>query len=435
MEKRNDQRILIIDAGGRGGALGWKLQQSPRISQLFFAPGTPQTAKFGQNVPISMTDIQGLRNFALENHIDLTVVGPELPLFAGIVDEFERHGLRIVGPRKEVALLEESKDFTKHVMGRCGIATAKHKTCTSHAEALAYIQDTTLTYPLYIKANGPAGGRGAIKCLSLQEAEIVLKRLMIDKEFGPGGEKVVIEEFIDGPEVSAHGVCAGRKFTVFPFAKDYKMSHDGNTGENCGGMGGFAPVPTTDIFKLEVENDVFKILLKALEYWGIPYYGLLFPGLKMTSRGPKVLEFNVRPGDSETQIFMKLLESDLLDLLEMGSDKTGMIKDVDVRWRPGSVVCVVMASEGYPKPTERGQGVPIYGIAEAEKIEGVTVFHAGTTLKEGHGSQLFTAGGRVLNVTAYAPTRELAIERAYQAVSRIHFKGKRYRTDIGQDIV
>lgn len=409
--------VLLIGSGGREHALAWKLKQSSRLSNLYIAPGNGGTRELGENVPISATDFVVLADFAEEKNIALTIVGPDDPLATGIVDYFEKRGLKIWGPSQAAAQLESSKAFAKALMTEAGIPTARFSVFTEYEQALAYVHEHGA--PIVVKASGLALGKGVVVAGNVQEAEDALKEMMLDRAFGDAGAEVVIEEFLVGPEISVHAVCSGDSYQMFPPAQDHKRALDGDTGRNTGGMGTISPLPwVTNQTMQEIARKVVEPTLRAMTSRGTPFKGLLFPGLIMTANGPRVLEFNARFGDPETQSYMRLLSSDLLDLLE---GKGG------AAWRQGYAVNIVLASGGYPGDYQKG--LPITGIGEAERVEGVVIFHAGT--KYNDRGDLMTNGGRVLGVSAVGETLEEALGRAYEAADKIHFEGKQYRRDIG----
>jgi phosphoribosylamine--glycine ligase len=422
--------VLLIGSGGREHALAWKLNRSPRLGHLYVAPGNAGTAANGlaENVPIKATDVKGLLEFALAKRIDLTIVGPDDPLALGIVDAFQERGLRIFGPTKAAAQTEASKAFAKTLMAATGVPTAKHQVYKYYDAAAKKIiahfkRDDSI--PIVIKASGLALGKGAYVCYSRQDAMRALNQVMLERVHGEAGDTVVIEEFVDGPEVSIHALTDGIAFTLFPAAQDHKPAFNGNLGPNTGGMGTIAPVPGFAAHGL-VKSRVVEPILSALRKQGSPFVGCLYPGLKMSSEGPMVLEYNARFGDPETQVYMRLLESDLLDLIDACID--GTLDEHNVKWRTGFAVCVVLASEGYPS-SDYKKGVPITGTLMAETVGSVVVFHAGTALKD---TSLVTSGGRVLGVTAIGDTLESALDQAYKGVSCIRFEGMHFRTDIGK---
>jgi len=433
----NKQTILIVGSGGREHALAWKLAQLPRVGKIYVAPGNGGTSQIAENVPIPATDIEKLVAFALTNKIDFTVIGPDDPLAGGIVDRFKEAGLKVFGPTKAAAQLEASKAFAKAFMAEQGIPTARFQTFSDYQLALAYVRSQPI--PLVVKASGLALGKGVTVCRTLEEAEASLKAIMVERVFGEAGNEVVIEEFLEGQEVSIHAFSDGEHFKLLPTAQDHKPIFDGDQGPNTGGMGTIAPVPwVTEEMIEEVSQKIVAPVLKGMKERGEPFSGLLYPGivtlasLKLERSGPKlsseggvkVLEFNVRFGDPETQSYMRLLKTDLLDILEACTD--GTLDKQSVECNAGFAVCIVLASGGYPGKYEKGK--EITGIEEAEKIPDVVVFHAGTAIKDG---QLVTAGGRVLGVTATGETLKMALDRAYQAVRLIRFDGMQYRKDIG----
>lgn len=416
--------VLVIGSGGREHALAWKLAQSPRIGKLFIAPGNGGTRKVGENVPISATDIDGLLRFAAEKEIGLTVVGPDDPLSLGIVDAFHKRGLRIFGPTQAAAELESSKAFAKDMMRKKGIPTAAFQVFDSHAGALTYVRTHAL--PVVVKASGLALGKGVYVCTTLEEAEQALQEIMLDKVHKDAGNQVVIEEYLDGPELSIHALSDGLSSLLFPPSQDHKRALDGDEGKNTGGMGTVAPLPWFSAERMvHVEHAVVHPVLSAMKEDNRPFAGVLYPGIKVTTDGPKVLEFNARFGDPECQVYMRLLQSDLLDLLEACVDGTlAAIKD-SIAWSRGYAANIVAVSGGYPDAYQKG--FPIRGIDDAEANPGVIVFHAGTT----YDGEYKTSGGRVLGVSAVGQSLKSALDTAYAAIEKIHFEGMRYRHDIG----
>jgi len=415
--------VLIIGGGGREHALAWKLAQSPRIGKLYIAPGNGGTRLAGENIPIDAMDFENLAKFAKEKNVALTVVGPDNPLSEGIVDFFKLRRLRVWGPVKAAAHIEGSKAFAKRLMREAGVPTAAFEIFTQHDDALAYVRERGV--PIVVKANGLSFGKGVYVCMTLAEAEAALVEIMVERVFKDAGNEVVVEEYLDGQEISIHALADGKNFVLFPPAQDHKQIGENDTGKNTGGMGTIAPVPfvTPEALK-DIETRVVRPTLRALAEHGASYTGILYPGLKMTSKGPKVLEFNARFGDPETQVYMRLLKTDLLDILEASTD--GKLAGTNIEWKTGFAVNIVLASGGYPDTYKKG--FPITGIEEAEKVEGVVVFHSGTS---NQGESLITAGGRVLGVSAVGDTLQSALARAYEAVELIHFKGKYFRRDIG----
>jgi phosphoribosylamine--glycine ligase len=414
-------KVLVVGSGGREHALCWKLHQSPRVTALFCAPGNAGTAALGTNVPIPASDIPALADFAAREGIGLTVVGPDDALAAGIVDEFERRGLRIFGPTKEGARFESSKAFAKRFMERHGIPTAKFGEFTDSAEAHRFCQK--MTYPIVIKADGLALGKGVIIAANAAEAAMAIYRIMDQRQFGEAGRRLVIEEFLTGEECSLHALVDGRSYAIFPGAQDHKRALDGDQGLNTGGMGAYSPAP---VLTPELEHAARELVLepfvRGLQADGLVFKGLLYPGLMVTPGGLKVLEFNCRFGDPETQAFMPRLKSDLVEAMEAVID--GRLGDCTLEWTGDAAVCVVMASGGYPGNYAKGR--EIHGIDAAEST-GATVFHAGTKRVDG---RLVTSGGRVLGVTALGSDVRAARENAYAAVGKIHFQDAHYRRDI-----
>lgn len=414
--------VLIIGSGGREHALAWKLAQSPRIGKLYVAPGNGGTRQVAENVSISATNIGELAQFAAKNEIGLTVVGPDDPLALGVVDAFRARGLRIFGPTRAATEIESSKVFAKELMNESGIPTAAFRIFREHDEALAYIRERGA--PIVVKASGLALGKGVYVCKTLTEAENALGEIMLENVHKDAGKEVVVEEFLGGQEVSIHGFCDGITSVLLPPAQDHKPIRDDDEGKNTGGMGTIVPVPWVGADTLKIiDEQILQPTLHALAKRERPFSGLLYPGLKMTATGPKVLEFNARFGDPEAQSYMRLLKTDLLDILEACVD--GTLAELAIQWHSGFAVCVVVASGGYPD--EYKKNVPIRGMADAERVPGVTVFHAGTSFE----NELKTSGGRVLGVTAIGDTLRDALDRAYEAVRLIQFEDMHYRRDIG----
>ncbi len=415
--------VLLIGSGGREHALAWKLAQSPRLGKLFIAPGNGGTARLGENVPIKGDDIPALIAFAKRSSIDLVVVGPDDPLAFGIVDQFQKEKFLVFGPTKAAAQIEASKVFAKQLMQEEYIPTAAFQVFTDYNEASRYLASQPV--PIVVKASGLALGKGAIVCKTMEEGRAALKSIMIDRTFGNAGNEVVIEEFLEGQEISIHAFSDGISRAVMPTAQDHKPVGEGDMGPNTGGMGTIAPVPwVTDELQNQIARTILDPTLRAMKKKGCTFSGCLYPGLKITPEGPKVLEFNARFGDPETQSLMRLLRTDLLDILHACA--SGKLNEVSIEWNSGYAVCIVMASGGYPGVYKRG--LPIAGISEAEKREDVIVFHAGTKLADGG---LVTSGGRVLGVSATGSTLAEALRKAYAGVEKIKFEGMYYRKDIG----
>lgn len=417
-----NKNVLIIGSGGREHALAWKLAQSPRIGKLYVAPGNGGTHQVAENVPINAADISGLIKFTEKNEIGLTVVGPDDPLALGVVDAFQARGLRIFGPTRAAAEIESSKTFAKNLMSEAGIPTATFKIFSDYDKALAYVRERGA--PIVVKASGLALGKGVYVCKTLAQAEGALAEIMLDHVHKEAGSEVVVEEFLDGQEISIHAFCDGKTFVLLPPAQDHKPIRDGDEGKNTGGMGTIAPVSWVSADTLHALGEqVVRPTLEALAKRGRQFSGLLYPGFKMTTSGPKVLEFNARFGDPETQSYMCLLKTDLLDILE--ACVNGTLAELAIEWHSGFAACVVIASGGYPDGYKKG--LPLLGVAEAERVSDVVVFHAGTKFD----GELKTSGGRVLGVTAIGTTLRDALDRAYEAAKLIKFEGIQYRRDIG----
>jgi phosphoribosylamine---glycine ligase len=415
-------KILVIGSGGREHALTWKLKPSPAVDQIFCAPGNAGTAEIADNVPIPATDLSQLRDFAKQNDVDLTVVGPDDPLAMGIADLFAAAKLRIFGPTKSAARLESSKIFAKELMRAQKVPTADARTFSDSDAALRYCDQ--MKFPVVIKADGLALGKGVIITSDSQEAKATISAMMNECRFGEAGRRIVIEEFLRGTECSLHALVDGKNYRLLESARDHKRVFDGDQGPNTGGMGAFSPANNWDAqLQSEFEKEIMRPLLDGLAKEGVIYRGLLYPGLMITNAGPHVLEFNCRFGDPETQALLPRLKSDLLAILEATID--GKIDKHAIEWDERASVTVVLASGGYPGKYETGK--KISGLDEAAKLEDVQVFHAGTKRV---GGETVTAGGRVLAVTALGPTIASARKRAYEAVSRIHFDGCHYRRDI-----
>jgi phosphoribosylamine--glycine ligase len=417
-------RVLLIGGGGREHALAWKLAQSPRLSALYAAPGNPGIARHATCVPIKADRIDALAAFAERERVDLTVVGPEAPLVAGIVDLFESRGLAIFGPSRAAAAIEGSKAFAKALMATHGIPTARFRTFGEPGAARGYCR--TIGAPLVVKADGLAAGKGAIVCATLAEADEAIALCLEHRAFGAAGATVVVEEFMRGEEASFFALSSGAEAIPLGVAQDHKRVYDGDQGPNTGGMGACSPAPIVDEPTAAVVMErIVRPTIAALAAEGRPYRGLLYAGLMLTSEGPKVVEFNCRFGDPECQAVLMRLADDLLPLLHAAA--TGAALPVSVTWGTGAAVCVVLASQGYPG--EYPTGLPIAGVDAAEAVPGVVVFHAGTACKDG---TLVTAGGRVLGVTARGDSVSAAADLAYRGVDRVCFQGMHYRKDIAR---
>jgi len=419
--------ILIVGNGGREHALAWKIAQSPACRRLFCAPGNAGTAALGTNVPIEAENIDDLLTFARQNAINLTVVGPEVPLCAGIVDAFEGAGRRIFGPCKMAAQLEGDKAYAKQVMRQQAVPTAEARIFDHYRAAYEYI--ATRDEPVVVKAAGLAAGKGVIVCDDPAAGLLAIERIMKDREFGSAGDKVVVEERLTGQEVSILAFVDGRSIYVMESSQDHKPIGEGDTGPNTGGMGAYSPAPVvTDAMMAQIEREVLVPVVDGLNREGIVYRGVLYAGLMLTPAGPRVLEFNCRFGDPETQPILMRLTSDLVEVMDAVIDRR--LDHVSLTWDPRPAVCVVMASEGYPGPYQKGK--VITGLDEAAGMKDVVVFHAGTKLRDG---QVVTSGGRVLGVTAIGRTIADAQKRAYEAVGKIHFEGAYYRRDIADKAI
>ena len=418
-------KILLVGSGGREHALAWKISQSPLLTKLYCAPGNPGTAALAENVPLADSDVQGLASFAAERGIDLTVIGPELPLTLGIVDEFERRGLRIFGPNKKAAELEGSKVFAKQFMDRHRIPTARFKVAESPSQAFRALKSGEFSYPLVIKAEGLAAGKGVIVCPGPKQAEEAVTSIMVNMQFGPAGRRVLIEEHLKGKELSFIVISDGSKMQPLVTTMDHKAAFDGDRGPNTGGMGVISPSPfiTPALFADIVGTIVFPTITRMREE-GRTFKGVLYVGLMLTASGPKVLEYNCRFGDPETQVQMMRLESDLVDLM-LNALNENVLKS-EVQWSPKAAGCVVLASGGYPQAYEKDK--PISGLEEVSTIPGVTIFHAGTKLENG---VYTTNGGRVLNVCASEPALAETMDNIYAAIGGITFDGMHFRRDIG----
>ncbi|HEX5399872.1 MAG TPA: phosphoribosylamine--glycine ligase [Verrucomicrobiae bacterium] len=422
-------KILVIGSGGREHALVWKLAQSPHATQMWCAPGNAGIAqerlvKNGsavECVPIGAEDLPRLLAFAQEKKIDFTVVGPDNPLALGIVDLFLKNGLKIWGVNQKAAQFESSKVFSQKFMEKYGIPTAAAGTFNDAAAAKKFAAGLG---KCVVKADGLALGKGVLICANAVEAEKAVDEIMVGKAFGAAGARVVIQEFLEGIEVSMHALCDGKTAKIFPTSQDHKRALDGDQGSNTGGMGTYSPTPFLNDAQLaEVGKIILDPFMRGCVAEGIDYRGLLYPGLMLTQSGPKVLEFNARFGDPETQVYLTRLENDLVELLDASA--SGTLGEIELKWKPEASVCVVMASGGYPGNYEKGK--PIRGLDDVAKLPGVKSFHAGTALKE---NQIVTNGGRVLGVTALGRDLKAAQSAAYAAVEKIHFEGVHFRRDI-----
>jgi phosphoribosylamine--glycine ligase len=415
-------KILLLGSGGREHALAWKLAQSPHTKQIWCAPGNAGTAQepHAENIPINAEDLPALLKFAEEKKPDLTVVGPDNPLALGVVDLFQSRGLRIWGPNKKAAQFESSKVFSQNFMEKYGIPTAKAGTFSESKAAKDFAKQ--LDGCCAVKADGLALGKGVLICHSIDEANRAIDEILLQKSFGSAGSTIVIQELLEGPEVSLHAICDGKTAKLFPTSQDHKRALDNDEGLNTGGMGTYSPTPFLCGTELEkAGRAILDPWLKGCAAEGIDFRGLLYPGIMLTRNGPKVLEFNARFGDPETQVYMMRLETDLVELLNASVD--GTLNKIDLRWKPEAAVCVVMASGGYPGSYPKG--LPI--TFPSNPPTNAKVFHAGTALKDG---RVVTSGGRVLGVTALGKDLAAAQRNAYSLVEQIRFDGAHYRKDI-----
>ncbi len=416
-------KILIVGGGGREHAIAWKLAQSEGAPELIAAPGNAGIAALARCVPVAADDIDGLARLAREERCDLTVVGPEVPLTLGLADRIRETGGAVFGPSSDGARLEGSKWFAKEVMERAGVPTARAWRATSREAALAALDQTGA--PIVVKADGLAAGKGVIIAETRQKAVAAVDDIMMQRQFGDAGATVVIEEFLVGEEVSILALTDGERFAPLVVSQDHKRALDGDLGLNTGGMGAYAPAPVVDAEMTQgIVHDVLRPTVETLRAMGIDYRGVLYAGLMLTIDGPKVLEFNCRFGDPETQVVLPLLDGDLAEV--MLAVARGELDPATVRASGRSAACIVMASGGYPGSYTKGK--TIEGLGAAGKLDGVTVFHAGTALS---GGSVATSGGRVLGVTATAGELSAALDRAYEAVELITFEGAQYRRDIG----
>ena len=416
-------KILVVGSGGREHALVWKCAQSGGKHEIYAAPGNPGMARYATCVDIGAGDISGLTRFAVAEKMDLVVVGPEVPLCLGIADILEDAGIPVFGPSYAAARLEGSKVFSKSIMEKYGVPTAAFASFESHTEAIAYAEN--LQADMWIKASGLAAGKGAVYAENDTVARDIITRMMVDGEFGESGSSIVIEENMTGEEASIFAICDGETYKVLVSSQDHKRAYDNDEGPNTGGMGAYAPAPlvTPELLKT-VEETILRPTLDGMAREGSPYKGLLYAGIMATPDGPKVVEYNCRFGDPETQVVLPLLDGDLVEIMMAAA--RGRLSGVPVDSMAGSALCVVMASGGYPGSYEKGR--VISGLDDAGALDGVTVFHAGTKQND---NDIVTAGGRVLGVTGYGKDFAEARKRSYDAVARISFKDAFHRTDIG----
>ncbi|MGA7836665.1 MAG: phosphoribosylamine--glycine ligase [Ignavibacteriaceae bacterium] len=418
--------VLLIGAGGREHALAYKINQSKKLSRLYITPGNPGTENYGENVSLDISDFKNVSDFCKNNKIELVVVGPEQPLVDGIADYLSKEGLFVFGPDSKAAEIEAHKSYAKYVMKKYGIPTADfiEFEYTQHEDALKYLKH--IKYPAVIKADGLAAGKGVIICNNFSEASSALDEIFVKKVFGVSGEKIVVEEFMTGEEASIFAITDGKNFVCLPSSQDHKRIGDNDTGKNTGGMGAYSPAPVVNAeLQKQVEKDIIRPALEGLNKEGRTFVGCLYAGLMITSSGPKVVEFNCRFGDPETQAVLPLLEGDFLELLY--SAAKGKLNKKAVKYSGGNSVCIVAASKGYPEAYEKG--FAITGL-DLLKNNNIVVFQAGTEKKNSH---IVTNGGRVLGLTAFTKQEDLksAQTKAYEAIKKIHFKDIYYRNDIG----
>lgn len=416
-------KVLVVGNGGREHAIIWKLKQSPKADKIYCAPGNAGIAQDAQCVPIGAMEIDKLVQFAKDEKIDFTIIGMDDPLVAGVVDAFEAEGLRVFGPRKNAAIIEGSKAFSKDLMKKYGIPTAKYETFDNYDEAKKYVLSQSV--PIVVKADGLALGKGVLICNTHDEAVAALDEIMVDKKFGASGSKVVIEEFLTGPEVSVLSFCDGKTVVPMVSAQDHKRAYDNDEGLNTGGMGTFSP---SRIYTKEINDDcmekIFKPTVAAMAKEGRPFVGVLYFGLMLTKDGMKVIEYNARFGDPETQVILPRLKSDLLEIMEACVDTT--LDKMDIQWYDNAAVCVVEASGGYPVKYDKGY--EITGLDKVKDRDDIIVFHAGTAEKDG---KFVTNGGRVLGITGIGKDIDEARTKAYEGVDLINFEKKHFRHDIG----
>lgn len=419
-------KILVIGSGGREHALAWKIAQSSHVKKVYCAPGNAGTLDIAENIPIGSTDIEAMADFAAREKIDLTVVGPELPLTLGIVDEFERRGLKIFGPDKNVAQIEGSKVFARQFTNRHKIPSAGFKIAESVEQATKILNSGEFSYPLVIKADGLAAGKGVLICPSPEKAEEAVNLIMVEKKFGEAGNRIVVEEFLRGKEASFIVISDGAKVLPLVTTMDHKAVYDGDKGPNTGGMGAISPSPyiEQELFTEIMDTIIFPTITRMLEE-GRKYRGVLYVGLMLTEDGPKVLEYNCRFGDPETQPQVLRMESDLVEVLLAAVE--GNVLEREIQWSHKPSACVVLASGGYPQNYEKG--MHIVGLKEISKTPGITLFHAGTKFKDG---EYYTDGGRVVGVCASEETLAETMRKIYRAISGIYFEAMHFRRNIGR---
>lgn len=419
-------KVLIVGSGGREHAIAWKVARSNKVDKIYCAPGNGGIEEYAECVNISAMDLDGLADFAEKEQIDLTIIGMDDPLVAGVVDVFEARNLRVFGPRKNAAIIEGSKSFSKDLMKKYNIPTAAYETFDSPERAMEYL--TTCEYPIVLKADGLALGKGVLICGNFEEAKAGVKAIMLDKQFGAAGNRLVVEEFMTGREVSVLAFCDGTNIKTMTSAQDHKRAKDGDQGLNTGGMGTFSPSPfyTTEVDEF-CKNYIYQQTMDAMKAEGRDFVGILFVGLMLTDKGPKVLEYNARFGDPETQVVLPRMKNDIVEVFEACIN--GNLNDIDLEFEDNAAICVVLASDGYPE--SYAKGFVITGLDDFNDKEGYYVFHAGTKRTE---NGVVTNGGRVLGVTALGNDLKEARKNAYKATNWIHYENKYMRNDIGKAI-
>ncbi|MEM4257153.1 MAG: phosphoribosylamine--glycine ligase [Candidatus Diapherotrites archaeon] len=416
-------KVLIIGSGGREHAICWKVKQSKKVDKIYCLPGNAGTAEIAENVPIKSEDINSIIEFAKNNKIDLAIIGPEVPLVLGIVEELEKQGIKAFGPNSKAAKLEGSKSFAKEIMEKAKVPTAKHKTISTIQEAEKIINE--FEKGAAVKADGLAQGKGVIICKNQKEIIEAIKTLKQEQFYGKAGEKIVIEELLEGEEASVLAFCDGNTAKIMPPSQDHKRIYDNDKGPNTGGMGAYAPAPIAQGKEKEYLEKIFKPILNEMKKQGNKYKGVLYAGLMIKNQDFKVLEFNARFGDPETQAILPLLETDIIEIIE--ACITEKLDKTQIKWKNENACCVVLASKGYPGKYETGK--KITGLKNASAFENIIVFHAGTKKEN---NEIITTGGRVLGITGVGKTLKQAIENAYTGASQINFEGIYYRTDIGK---
>lgn len=420
-------KILVIGAGGREHALVDCISKSQKVSKIYAAPGNAGIAEQAECIDLAVDNIEGILSFCKSENIDRVVIGPELPLTLGLSDELLKENIKVFGVNKEAAQLEGSKAFTKEFLEKYNIPTAKYKEFKKIEDAKSYIE--SISYPTVIKADGLAAGKGVYICQNKDQADSALKEIFLDRKFGESGDKIIIEDFLDGWEISAFAFSDGNTALPLIYAQDYKKIYEGDKGSNTGGMGSYTPVSMmTEELQNKIYNEILKKTIDSLKAEGIEYQGILFAGLMIKDNEAKVLEFNVRFGDPETQVILPLLETDIIDVFGAIDNKN--LEYINLEWSSKKAICVVLASEGYPESYEKG--FTINGFDEAKELEGLTIYHAGTMFKD---NDIVTAGGRVLNIVSLNDTLEKAHNNVYIATELVQFQGKYYRKDIaGKEI-